>query len=56
MNIILETDKLNLETTGKIILCNPYHYNDSIYESCTEAIKDIVKNQITSNVNITSYE
>lgn len=56
MNIILEADKLNLETAGKLILCNPYHYNDSIYKLCTKAINDIVINQISCYVSIISKD
>jgi len=52
MDIIMETDKLNFNTSGKIILSTPYHYDDPIAKACTNEIKQIIKNQLSINVSV----
>lgn len=53
MDVITETDKLNLETvSGKFIFCNPYHYDDPISRECTKSIKNILENQLSTNVRM----
>lgn len=51
MDVIMEADKLGLDTTSrKLILCIPYHYNDSISKECAKTLKAIIENQKTTNV------
>lgn len=52
MDIIMEADKLNFDTSGKIILSTPYHYDDPTAKSCTNEIKQIIKNQLSINVSV----
>lgn len=52
MHIIMEIDKLNLETSGKIILSTPYHYDDPVAKACTNEIKEIVENKLSMNVSV----
>lgn len=53
MDVITETDKLNMETVGgKFILCNPYHYDDPISKECTKSIKEILESRLSTNVRI----
>ncbi|XP_016657076.1 fatty acid synthase isoform X4 [Acyrthosiphon pisum] len=56
MDIIMETDKSNLETSGKIILSTPYHYDDLIAKSCTNEIKEIVENKFSMNSKTINWE
>ncbi|XP_060835401.1 fatty acid synthase-like [Rhopalosiphum padi] len=49
MDIIMEADKLNVNTSGKIILSTPYHYDDPIAKACTNEIKQIIINQLSIN-------
>ncbi|KAF0755952.1 fatty acid synthase-like isoform X1 [Aphis craccivora] len=49
MDIIMEADTLNFDTSGKIILSTPYHYDDPIAKACTNEIKQIIKNQLSIN-------
>jgi len=52
MNIILETDRFNLETVNKkLIVCTPYHYNDSIFKACTKSLKQILDSQLSVDVS-----
>lgn len=48
----MEADKLNFDTSGKIILSIPYHYDDPIVKSCTQEIKQIIENQCFKNVSV----
>jgi len=48
----MEIDKLNLETSGKIILSTPYHYDDPVAKACTNEIKEIVENKLSMNVSV----
>lgn len=52
MDIIIETDKLNFETDGKIILSTPYHYDDPIAKACTNEIKETLENKLCMNVSV----
>lgn len=52
MDIIMEADTLNFDTSGKIILSTPYHYDDPIAKACTNEIKQIIKNQLSINVSV----
>lgn len=52
----METDQLNIETSGKIILSSPYHYDDPIAKVCTNEIKEIVENKLSMNVSVIYYK
>ncbi|XP_029343600.1 uncharacterized protein LOC115033782 [Acyrthosiphon pisum] len=56
MEIIMENDKLNIETSGNIILSTPYHYNDLIAKAYTNEIKQIVKNKLSMNSKTINWE
>lgn len=58
MDIIIETDKLNFDTTTnrKLIVCNPCHYDDPISIACIKCIKQIVENQFSINVSIRKFK
>jgi len=49
----MEADKLNFETVSeKLILCNPYHYDDPISKECIKSIKEILESQLSTKVRI----
>jgi len=52
MDIIIDTDQLNFESGGKIILSTPYHYDDPIAKACTNEIKEILENKLSMNVSV----
>jgi len=52
MDIIMEADKFDFDTNGKIIVSTPYHYDDPIAKACTNEIKQIVENQSSMNVSV----
>lgn len=52
----MEINELNLETSGKMILSTPYHYNDSVAKACTNEIKDILENKLTMNVSVLCHK
>jgi len=52
MDIIMEIDKLNFETSGRIILSTPYHYDDPVAKACTNEIKEIMENKLSMNVSV----
>ncbi|XP_029343545.1 fatty acid synthase [Acyrthosiphon pisum] len=56
MDIIMEIDKLNFGTSGKIILSTPYHYDDPVAKSCTNEIKKIVENKLSMNSKTINWE
>ncbi|CAI6347084.1 unnamed protein product [Macrosiphum euphorbiae] len=56
IHIIMEIDKLNLETSGKIILSTPYHYDDPVAKACTNEIKEIVENKLSMNSKTINWE
>uniref|UniRef100_A0A2H8TDM0 Fatty acid synthase n=1 Tax=Melanaphis sacchari TaxID=742174 RepID=A0A2H8TDM0_9HEMI len=49
MDIIMEPNKLNVDTSGTIILSTPYHYNDPVAKICTNEINQIIENQLSIN-------
>lgn len=52
MDVVMEVEKLNLDTTtGKVILCTPYHYGDLLAKECTNVIKKFVEEQLITNVS-----
>jgi len=56
MDIIMEIDELNLETSGKIILSTPYHYDDPVAKECTNEIQNIVENNLTTDVSVLCHK
>lgn len=49
----MESDKFDFDTEiGKLILCTPYHYDDTVSKTCTKTIKQFVENHPSTNVRL----
>lgn len=53
LDIIMEADRLYTDSTpGKLIICTPYHFDDTISNVYTRALKKIIDEQLLNNVII----